>query len=98
MSLNEIKDILIKHKPELQRKFKVKKLGIFGSYIRGDQAAMSDLDILVDFEADARLSLLDLVGMEIELSDLLGIKVDLVEKKCLKPTIGRYILKEVQYI
>jgi len=75
----------------------VKEIGIFGSYVRGEEKGRSDLDVLVEFEEDAKLSLLDVVGLEIELSDLLGVKVDLVEKKNLKPRIGERILKEVIY-
>ena len=97
-SIQEIKEILEKHKEELEGKYKVKEIGIFGSYVRGEQKGKSDLDILVEFEEDAKLSLLDVVGLEIELSNLLGIKVDLVEKKSLKPYIGQYILREVIYI
>ena len=93
-SVQEIKRTL----EELKGKYKVKKIGIFGSYVRGEQKGKSDLDILVEFEEDAKLSLLDVVGLEIELSDLLGIKVDLVEKKSLKPYIGQYILSEVIYV
>ena len=98
MTLEEIKEILAKCKPELKRKFKIKEIGIFGSYISGEQGEKSDLDILVEFKDDARLSLLDMVGLEIELSELLGVKVDLVEKKYLKPFIGQHILREVVYI
>ena len=98
MTLKEIKKTLAKCKPELKRKFEIKELGIFGSYISGEQGEKSDLDILVAFEDDARLSLLDMVGLEIELSELLGVKVDLVEKKYLKPFIGQHILREVVYI
>jgi len=97
-SIQEIKKTLEKHKEELEGKYKVKEIGIFGSYVRGEQKGKSDLDILVEFEEDAKLSLLDVVGLEIELSNLLGIKVDLVEKKSLKPYIGQYILREVIYI
>lgn len=97
-SVKKIKEILAKHKEELKEKYKVKEIGIFGSYIREEQKVKSDLDILVEFKEDAKLSLLDVVGLEIELSDLLGMKVDLVEKKCLKPYIGRQILKEIVYI
>jgi predicted nucleotidyltransferase len=96
--LKEIKETLAKCKPELKRKFEIKEIGIFGSYISGEQGEKSDLDILVEFEDDARLSLLDMVGLEIELSELLGVKVDLVEKKYLKPFIGQHILREVVYI
>jgi len=98
MTLKEIKETLAKYKPELKRKFEIKEIGIFGSYISGEQGEKSDLDILVEFEDDARLSLLDMVGLEIELSELLGVKVDLVEKKYLKPFIGQHILREVVYI
>jgi len=93
-SVQEIKRTL----EELKGKYKVKEIGIFGSYVRGEQKGKSDLDILVEFEEDAKLSLLDVVGLEIELSDLLGIKVDLVERKSLKPYIGQYILSEVIYV
>ncbi|RKY57963.1 MAG: hypothetical protein DRP94_07610 [Candidatus Latescibacterota bacterium] len=98
MNLEEIKRKLVEHKEELKERYKVKQIGIFGSYVRGEQQETSDVDILVEFEEGARLSLLDIVGLEIELSDLLGVKVDLVEKKALKPHIGRHILEEVVYL
>jgi len=97
-SIQDIKRTLEEHKEELREKYKVKEIGIFGSYVRGEQKGKGDLDILVEFEEDAKLSLLDLVGLEIELSDLLGIKVDLVERKSLKPYIGQHILSEVIYV
>jgi len=98
MKLKEIKEILLRHKENLREKFSVKEIGIFGSYVRGEHKERSDLDILVEFEEEAKLSLLDIVSLEIELSDLLGVKVDLVEKKNLKPYIGQRILKEVVYV
>ena len=98
MNLEEIKEILIKHRERLQEKFNVRKIGIFGSYLKGEQKEGSDLDILVEFERGAKLSLLDIAGLEIDLSDLLGTKVDLVEKKTLKPYIGQHILREVVYV
>ena len=94
-SIQEIKKTLEQHKEELKERYKIKEIGIFGSYVRGEQKGKSDLDVLVEFEEDAKLSLLDVIGLEIELSDLLGVKVDLVEKKSLKPFIGKHILKEV---
>ena len=94
-SIQEIKKTLEQHKEELKGRYKIKEIGIFGSYVRGEQKGKSDLDVLVEFEEDAKLSLLDVIGLEIELSDLLGVKVDLVEKKSLKPFIGKHILKEV---
>lgn len=94
----EIKRKLLEHKEELKERYKVKQIGIFGSYVRGEQQETSDVDILVEFEEGARLSLFDIVGLETELSDLLGVKVDLVEKRPLKPHIGRHILEEVVYL
>lgn len=94
----KIEDILKQHKQELKQRFKLKEIGIFGSYVRGDQKGDSDIDILVEFEPDARISLLDFVGLENLISDLLGTKVDLVEKAGLKPRIGKHILKEVIYL
>lgn len=97
-SLDEIKRILKEHEKRLKEKYKVKELGIFGSYVRGEAKESSDIDILVEFEPDVRISLLDFVELENYLSDILGIKVDLVEKSALKPRIGEQILSEVIYI
>jgi len=97
-SLKEIEEILKKSKRELKERYGLKEIGIFGSYVRGEHKKKSDLDVLVEFEEAAKLSLLDVIGLEQELSDLLGLKVDLVEKKCLKPHIGKKILKEVVYL
>jgi len=82
--------------PTFREKYRVKKLGIFGSYIRGEQKKKSDVDILVEFEKP--LGLLEFVGLQMQLSELLGKKVDLVMKTALKPKIGKHILEEVQYI
>jgi len=97
-SLDEIKSILKKHEKRLKEKYKIKEIGIFGSYVRGEARESSDVDILVEFEPDARISLLDFVELENYLSDILGVKVDLVEKSALKPRIGKQILSEVIYI
>jgi len=96
-TLTEISDILKKHETELRKRYGIKRLGIFGSYLRGEVKEKSDLDILVEFEQDVDIGLLKFVGMENYLSDLLGVKVDLVDKSALKPRIGKHILKEVVY-
>lgn len=80
--------------PELRRQYRVKSLGIFGSYVRGDQRKQSDLDILVEFE-ECPLTLFQFIELRDLLSDLVGVKVDLVEKRALKPAIGERILEEV---
>ena len=79
--------------PELQRRYKVKTLGVFGSYIRGEQHKGSDLDLLVEFYDPP--SLLRFIEMEHYLGDRLGVKVDLVMKDALKPAIGKRVLNEV---
>jgi Predicted nucleotidyltransferases len=86
--------ILRQHLPELKEKYSVSSLGVFGSYIRGEQTKDSDLDVLVQF--DKKPGLLKYIELENYLSDLLGIKVDLVMKSALKPNIGARILNEVK--
>jgi len=95
-SFEEIEEILRKFKPIAQEKYKVKELGVFGSYVRGEQNAASDVDILIDFEQTP--SLLKFIELENYLSDVIGIKVDLVMKRVLKPRIGENILAEVVYV
>ncbi|MBO3798281.1 MAG: nucleotidyltransferase family protein [Thermoproteota archaeon] len=96
--IGEMKDKLEKLKPVLREKFRVKTIGVFGSYTRGEEKEDSDLDVLVEFEEQAELSLLDFIRLENYLSEELGVKVDLVEKNTLKPRIGKRILEEVIYI
>jgi len=97
-SVDEIKRLLKKHERELKETYGVREIGVFGSYVRGEQKKDSDIDILVEFYPDADMDLIKFVELEEYLSDLLGIKVDLVMKSALKPRIGKRILKEVVYI
>jgi len=76
--------------------YKPKKLGVFGSYARGENNSKSDLDILVEF--GVRISLFDLVGLEQDLSENLGIKVDLVTERALSKYIRPYVEKDYQSI
>ncbi|MEM1990998.1 MAG: nucleotidyltransferase family protein, partial [Candidatus Bathyarchaeia archaeon] len=78
-SLEEIKRILAMYKGELRNRFKVKEIGIFGSFVRGEQGKRSDIDILVDFEEPP--SLFEFMDLEDYLSKLLGLKVDLVTRE-----------------
>jgi len=94
----KIEKILKEHKKDIKKKYEVKKIGIFGSYIRGEEKRRSELDILVEFEKNAKIDLLGFINLGNYLSNLLGRRVDLVEKKCLKPYIGRRILQEVVYV
>jgi uncharacterized protein len=97
-TFEHIQELLTVHKEELIKKYALKEIGIFGSYVRDEQQDVSDLDILVEFAEDARISLLDFVGLENDLTDLLGVNVDLVEKSALKPRIGKRILEEVVFL
>ena len=96
--IDEIKKKLELHKEELKQRYGIKELGIFGSYVRGEERKDSDLDVLTEFEDGAKIGLLEFISVENYLSDLLGVKVELVEKSALKPRIGRHILKEVVYL
>jgi len=94
--LRDIKAVLERRKPEIQRKFKVKEIGIFGSYTKGKQKENSDVDILVEFSEP--VGLFEFMDLEEYLQSLFGVKVDLVSRKALKPHIGERILREVIYI
>ena len=78
--------------PTLAERYGVETLEVFGSYLRAEQKADSDLDILVTFREAP--SLLTFIAIENYLSDELGVKVDLVMKDSLKPAIGKVILSE----
>lgn len=95
-TLEEIRCVIARHKAELEEGYKVKQLGVFGSYVRGEQARKSDIDILVEFSGP--IGLLKFIELEEFLKDLLGLKVDLVTRGALKPRIGERILKEVTYL
>ena len=92
-NLENIKLTLAQHKTALRKKYKVKSIGVFGSYVRGEQRSRSDLDVLVEFEEP--IGLFEFMDLELYLSSLLGVKVDLVEKQTLKPRIGKHVLSEV---
>jgi predicted nucleotidyltransferase len=71
----------------------VRALGVFGSFVRGEATADSDLDLLVEFEHSP--TLFEFVRLQRHLTELLGVPVDLVMKSALKPAIGQAILSEV---
>lgn len=96
MNANDIKNKIKSEEPLLKEKFRVKKIGIFGSYSRGEQRKSSDVDILVEFYETP--SLFEFIRMERYLKNILKIKVDLVMKDSLRPYIGKRILDEVIYI
>jgi hypothetical protein len=94
-TLSEIQQALQQHKPYLAEKYGVRILGVFGSYVRQEQRADSDLDLLIELERPPRISLIGLVELEEYLSQILGVEVDLAIKRNLKKRIGNRILEEV---
>ena len=94
-TLAEIRQLLEAEKPRLAQEYGVRVLGVFGSYVRDEQRPDSDLDILIELERPPRITLIGLVELEYDLSDLLGVKVDLVISTNLRKRIGQRILREV---
>jgi predicted nucleotidyltransferase len=86
MAISQIQKNIIK---KTSQRFQPTLIGIFGSYARGEQNESSDLDILIDFYET--INLIELIGIEQELSDLLGVKVDLVTLKSVHPSLKPYI-------
>lgn len=75
-----------------------KKIGVFGSFARGENKGQSDLDILIFLDADKKISLLRLIDLEQNLSEGLGVKVDLVTERSLNPLVRPYIEKDLKII
>jgi predicted nucleotidyltransferase len=91
----EILKALAKDKPELQRRFKVRKMAIFGSYARGDQQPDSDVDIIV--EVDPSIGL-DFVTLAERIEKMLGVSVDLVSSRAVTPKAMKFIEPELIYV
>jgi hypothetical protein len=96
-TFKEIQEFFSRYKPILLEKYKwLSELGIFGSYVRGEQNEESDVDVLVDYTEAP--DLIELIDLENYLSDSLGMKVDVVTKNGLKPRLKERILSEVVYV
>lgn len=96
MGKQEVINIIRETKPELATRYGVERLGLFGSYVRGQQRKRSDIDILVSFNRE--IDLFDFVDLREYLEARLQHKVDLVMESALKPVIGKRILAEVEYV
>lgn len=92
----EILKILEEELPLLRQKYGISKIGLFGSYSRGDQDAESDIDLLVQFERP--IGFFKFVAIEEYLKEKLGGKVELVTEDALKQIIRPYVMKEVVYV
>ena len=93
---NITSDTIYKKVTSILTRYGAKKISIFGSYARGEANLESDIDIIVEFSE--RKSLLDIVGIEQELSEALGIKVDLLTEKSISPYLIDRIKKEMVVI
>jgi predicted nucleotidyltransferase len=95
---DQIIHFIYKNKGLLKERFHVIKIGIFGSYARGDYSNQSDLDLIVEFEENTK----DLYDLKIQLKDFfkskLGLEVDICREKYIKPGIKKAILKETIYV
>ena len=96
MGKQEIIKIIRNKKPEMESRYGVQRLGLFGSHVRGRQRKKSDIDILVTFNRD--IDLFDFLDLREYLESQLRAKVDLVMETALKPAIGKRILSEVEYV
>jgi len=88
---------LIQSNSEHIRSFGIKKIGLFGSFVKNQQTNNSDIDIIVEFEKD-RKSYASFIKLVFFLEELLGRKVDLLTNKSLSPYLGPSILNETEYV
>ena len=83
---------------EICKRYHVRELSLFGSVLRDDFRPDSDVDVLVEFEPEASVSLFDLSDLKYELSELLGRPVDLVEKAGLKRIVRDEVLSSAEVL
>jgi predicted nucleotidyltransferase len=94
-TLEIILEKLRRHKPQLQQKYPISQLGVFGSYARGEATENSDIDITVEFNGPMGLNF---VAMANEIEYLFGIKVDVVPKRSIKPAYLPLVEKDILYV
>lgn len=88
----DVINVLKNHETEIKEKFHVKRIGLFGSYVRHEENEESDIDVLVEFDEPTLHNFMALIDY---LEDIFGRKVDLVTKKSLNPYLRPIIEKEV---
>ena len=94
IELQEILQILRIHQPELQKKYPIGRLGVFGSYARGEATEQSDIDIAVEITGPMGLNF---VAMANEIETLLGKKTDVVPLRSIKPQYQQFVQKDLVY-
>lgn len=92
---DQVLKILKEELPYLKETFQITRIGIFGSWVRGEQTEESDIDVLVELEKP--VGFFAFIKLEDHLSKLLGVRVDLVTPDALKPLIKPYIMEETVY-
>jgi predicted nucleotidyltransferase len=92
----ELIETLTRHNKDIRIRFKVKDIGLFGSYVRGEQKKESDVDVLVEFEKGYK-TFNNYMDLKFFLEDIFGLKVDLVIKDAVRTELKEYILTEVVY-
>ena len=97
MQRDEVLRILAEQKPELQKRFGVKSIAIFGSTARNEAGPDSDVDVLVEFDPVFEPSLLDFINLKHYLSDMMNVPVDLVERGSIIPELRGVILNDSIY-
>jgi predicted nucleotidyltransferase len=91
-TVEQIRAAIRQHQEVLVERYGVKVVGLFGSYARGEHRKRSDLDLLVDIVRP--ISLLELIGAELYLSEVLGVKVDLIPKRDVREELRETIFRE----
>jgi predicted nucleotidyltransferase len=92
-TLDDIKDIIRRHRTELKSQFHVERIGVFGSFARGTQHKQSDVDFLVTF--DRPVSLLDHAGLNLYLQEIVGREVDVISRDSLRPELREFVHREL---
>ncbi|MEO6721761.1 MAG: nucleotidyltransferase family protein [Ferruginibacter sp.] len=93
--MQNILQILRQHQPELQRKYPIGRLGVFGSYARGEATDKSDIDIAVEIQGQMGLNF---IAMADEIEALFGIKTDVIPKRSIKDKYLPYVERDIVYV
>jgi predicted nucleotidyltransferase len=94
--IERIKEMLKSLEELVRKEYKAEIIGLFGSYVRGEQKEKSDIDILVKFQEGA--TLLDFGGLAVFLKEILGLKVDVVPVDAVREEIKEEIFREAIYL
>ena len=97
MDVDRIERKMEEKKVYIKRVFHVREIGVFGSFIRGEQTASSDIDVLVEFEKGHK-DFFNYMKLRYYLEELLQRKIDLVIKNAVKPRLRKRIFSEVEYV